>query len=692
MLPAGHHRWFPRRGPARPVPSDRRAPFRGRDHAHRHGRARDDHSRGEVTRCPLPGCARSHGTGRNVTHHPYIRERESRAMARRESVAVAGGGIGGLATAIALAGRGMEVTVIERAERLDTRERGLVLSPDGVRAVDALGGGLGDRLRELGRVAPPGGVRLVMDPGGTVLAEEPIDPPGGPRGGPRILLLRSALQRALLDEALAAGAAVLLSSGVEDYVTHDDGVTVRLSGDRSVECAALVAADGIDSAIRRRVVGDGAPVYRGYASMSGLTGGSVPGPRLYTFEGRDIRLCVTPVRGDTVYWTATIASPPGVWPAKGPDRARRDLVEALIGWYPPVVELIGNSDPHGIVVTDVHDRDPAPCWVDGRVALLGDAAHPMVPVLGEGPGTALEDALALADALGSHDSVPSALVAYERERMERTTALVLAARGRGAPGRPVGALSGSRGQEPRGQGEVTGAGHGRSGGIDDVLGWKPFPSRSRRLLPPVPGEVSRRTPGRSAPGKKPHIVLVSGSLREGSTCDRVVNWCARRCAEQDATVRVFEGAGIDFPAYRPGLSETRHEVGEFLNELRSADGVVLVSPAYHGTVSGLLKNALDYISDLREPVPHLDGRAIGCVAVGAASGDAEATLATLRAIGRAVRGRPASVGVVIPRAPGSEEEQTVPREERLLRMLSQILWMARARPTPGSPGFLDTAA
>ncbi|HEX5740369.1 MAG TPA: NAD(P)H-dependent oxidoreductase [Pilimelia sp.] len=145
----------------------------------------------------------------------------------------------------------------------------------------------------------------------------------------------------------------------------------------------------------------------------------------------------------------------------------------------------------------------------------------------------------------------------------------------------------------------------------------------------------------------PSIVLVSGSLRRGSTCDRVAQLCARYCTALGAHTRLFPGASLRFPFYEPGLADTHDGLRDFLDALAGASGVVLVSPAYHGTVSGLLKNALDFVNDLGGTRPYLDGRAVACLAVGGGSQGAASTLATLRTVSHALRGWPTPLGVVV---------------------------------------------
>ncbi|MEV4943472.1 NAD(P)H-dependent oxidoreductase [Streptomyces zaomyceticus] len=607
-------------------------------------------------------------------------------MARKRSVVVAGGGIGGLAAAAGMAARGLDVTVVERAGHIGGGGSGLVLYPNGVRAADALGPRIGARLREVGHITRPDEVRVLMSADGTVLAQEPIGAAAHDLGVPQIPVLRSHLHRVLLDEAFTAGAAVRLATTVTDYTTRSSHVTVRLSDGETIDCDALIGADGIHSAVRAKMLGDGPPTYRGYTSVRGRTTGSALGQRGYVVNGRGIQLFVAPVGDDTLYWTAKITAPAGVWPAKGAADARLALLDALEGWFAPVVDLVRDAEPEEVVVTDIHDRDPAPRWVDGRVALLGDAAHPMVPALGQGANMALEDAAVLADALASAATVSDALAAYARERVDRAGAVVLASRRQGALDQGA-----DRAEEERRNARFKSAGR-KDAEIPDVLAWRPGPRRPERATV-LPATV--RTNRGDTPVEAPRIVVISGSLRQGSTCDRVAAWCADRGAEQGASVRVFTGAEIDFPAYRPGLAGTHAAVAGFLGELRSAHGVILVSPTYHATVSGLLKNALDYVNEIGGPVPYLEGRAIGTVAVGAAAQGAVSTLATLRTIGHALRGWPTPVGVAVAAAPeqayanGSDLD---PDAARLVEMVSQVVWLGGARAAAGRPAVLGAVA
>lgn len=354
-------------------------------------------------------------------------------------VLVAGGGVGGLAAAVALARAGAEVEVLERRSGAEGGGAGLLLHPNGMAAADALGGDLGARLRREGRVVRPGEVRRVVTPAGRVLAEEPIGAVTARSGGTQVPVLRAVLLAALRDEARAAGA--LLRDGVtaEGVAarTGRPGVAVRTSGGGVVEGDLLVAADGLRSTVRRLLLDDGPPLYRGYTSVRGCCRDDRLPPQALVVNGRGVQLFVAPVARGAHYWTAKITAPEGAWPRRGPAAAHADLVRATAGWADPVPALLRGTPVDGVVVTDVHDRDPLPTWVHGRVVLLGDAAHPMVPALGQGANTALEDAAVLGEVVGDAlappgGSLEDALAAYERRRVHRVAEIVLRSRAQGA--------------------------------------------------------------------------------------------------------------------------------------------------------------------------------------------------------------------------------------------------------------------
>lgn len=144
------------------------------------------------------------------------------------------------------------------------------------------------------------------------------------------------------------------------------------------------------------------------------------------------------------------------------------------------------------------------------------------------------------------------------------------------------------------------------------------------------------------------VVGIGGSVRSDSQSERALRVVLAGAEEAGAKVTAITGSDLAMPFYDPSLPDRSREATELVEHLRGADGVVLVSPGYHGMVSGLVKNALDYVEDLREDErTYLDGRAVGCVAVAAGWQAAVNTLTALRSVTHAVRGWPTPLGVAV---------------------------------------------
>ncbi|WP_018680520.1 NADPH-dependent FMN reductase [Actinokineospora enzanensis] len=187
----------------------------------------------------------------------------------------------------------------------------------------------------------------------------------------------------------------------------------------------------------------------------------------------------------------------------------------------------------------------------------------------------------------------------------------------------------------------------------------------------------------------PHIVCLGGSLRPASTTGLLTTWCAAELTAMGVRTSVFEGDALDLPHYRPLPTLRGAAAQRLVSGVAEADGVLLVSPTYHGTVPGVLKNALDYLNDLAgAPSPFLDGRPVGCVAVGDGDQGAYSTLATLRTIAHALRGWPTPLGITATSPAIRLDAAGVPSDgkvaERLRIMLDQIVTMAR-RASPSIP-------
>ncbi|RSM69648.1 2-polyprenyl-6-methoxyphenol hydroxylase [Kibdelosporangium aridum] len=320
------------------------------------------------------------------------------------SAIVVGGGIGGLATAIALDRIGWRVTVLERVPSMIEVGAGLSLSPNAMRALDTLG--LGDQARAIG--TPTWATHNMRTPTGRQLMHPPAN------GTPPLLAFRrdrlhSLLSQAISPDQIQAGVDVtgVRQTDAHATVTHTDG---QLAAD------LVVAADGIRSTIRQQLFPGTSPRFLRYTGWLGLaeTESDVAGSMT---TGRGRYFLIHPVGPHQVYWAlGTAADAPGI---RHDDE--RDQVHRLVGdWHQPIPQLVETTSETKIRRVDIHEVPPIPSFVEGRVALLGDAAHAMSPDRGQGAGQSLEDAVVLAAMLTATKDIPRALRHYDEQRRPRT--------------------------------------------------------------------------------------------------------------------------------------------------------------------------------------------------------------------------------------------------------------------------------
>lgn len=148
--------------------------------------------------------------------------------------------------------------------------------------------------------------------------------------------------------------------------------------------------------------------------------------------------------------------------------------------------------------------------------------------------------------------------------------------------------------------------------------------------------------------RRPLVVGVGGTLRDESSSERALRHCLKAAEESGADTECYAGAALALPLFAPHSPARTPECVDFVDAIRRADGIVIATPGYHGSISGLIKNALDYTEDLREDErPYLEGRAVACVASAAGYQAAVSTLAAVRSIVHALRGWPTPLGVAI---------------------------------------------
>jgi FMN reductase len=188
------------------------------------------------------------------------------------------------------------------------------------------------------------------------------------------------------------------------------------------------------------------------------------------------------------------------------------------------------------------------------------------------------------------------------------------------------------------------------------------------------------------------VVGIGGSMREESQSERALSVVLEGARVAGAETVAITGMDLVLPFYDPAVVERGEVAHRLVAALREADGVVLVSPGYHGTVSGLVKNALDYVEDLRaDPRPYLDGRAVGCVAMALGWQATVTTLTALRAIVHALRGWPTPLGAALNSAEVSFDDHGVPSDPAVARTLrtigEQVVQFAlEHRPPPRADG------
>ncbi|MEV4120141.1 FAD-dependent monooxygenase [Micromonospora sp. NPDC049645] len=333
---------------------------------------------------------------------------------------VVGGGIGGLSAALALHRHEWRVTVLERAAELREVGAGLSLMANAVRGLDALG--LGPALRRSGHGEAPGGIR---DRHGRWLSRVDAAEMVRQLGTTALGVHRATLHRTLR-EALPASS-LHTNAEVEHVESDPDRAEVRYrgpDGPHTLDADLVVGADGLRSRVRAQLWPQHpAPVYQGSTAWRAAIAFPDPVPAAITW-GPGAEFGMVPIGDGQLYWYGALNAPPG-----GHAADERAAVRDHFGdWHAPIPALLAATPPDVVLRNDIHHLAvPLPSYVQGRVALLGDAAHAMTPNLGQGAGQAIEDAVVLgAVCARGAEGLPAALVAYDAQRRPRSQAVARA--------------------------------------------------------------------------------------------------------------------------------------------------------------------------------------------------------------------------------------------------------------------------
>ena len=349
-------------------------------------------------------------------------------MSAKPSVIIIGGGIGGLFAANALIAKGLTVTVYEQAPQLGEIGAGVIVTPNSGRHLERLG--MKPALEEYG-ARFGGGSHYWRDDGSSIAPVQVTDS----SGDAAVYGMHRADFVAFLSAALPAGV-VQTGQRCTDFTLEGDVARVTFVNGATAEADVVIGADGTHSELRPFVYPPSRPVFGESVAYRGL----VPHERVPQWPnniwqmwlGKGKHFLVFPVRAGTIInfvgFVPADAEMRESWSAPGdPDALRAEFA----GWDPRIEGLL--KQVQHTFRSALYDREPMPVWTKGRLTLLGDAAHPMLPHLGQGANQSIEDGMALATILAHADrkSAPAALLAYEKLRRERVAEVQLGARRNG---------------------------------------------------------------------------------------------------------------------------------------------------------------------------------------------------------------------------------------------------------------------
>jgi 2-polyprenyl-6-methoxyphenol hydroxylase-like FAD-dependent oxidoreductase len=326
---------------------------------------------------------------------------------------IAGAGIAGLAAGVALGRAGWSVRIHERATSPRELGFGLLLAPNALSALRELG--VADAVVNRGVAGSGIEIRRLS---GRLIRRFDI-----PASLPAIVALRSELHGALLtaigDDALRLG------SEVESFSDETEGVTVYFRDGSTDTARVLIGADGVASVIRRQLhPEEPSPRPSGFCAVRGVAYGVGPHLRDLTavsYLDDGIEAATARAGHDAIYWYLSMLSRDNPADSRTPAAI---LTRLMAKCEPSLTAIVSATTPDDMRFDELFARDPLPWWGRGRVTLLGDAAHPLLPHTGQGAALALEDAVSLGHALSAGVDVARALRRYEESRMRRTRRLI----------------------------------------------------------------------------------------------------------------------------------------------------------------------------------------------------------------------------------------------------------------------------
>lgn len=347
----------------------------------------------------------------------------------KDPILVAGGGIGGLAAAIALAQDGHNVQIVEQAPEFCAIGFGIQLGPNVFPMLDRLG--VGDPVRHA--AFHPSAIAMLDALDGQTLVNIPAGSSLKRRfGNPYVVIIRSDLHQILVERCAQLPNITMhtnfLVTGIE---RSDDAVTLTSSSGERLHGSALIGADGLKSLVRSTLRQEGEPDFTGYVAHRTMVPTKDLPSALYRddvvlWAGPGFHIVHYPLRGASLFNIVAVFQTPSFNAQLSPSQLRDELIATYAEAHPHMRQLIGLVDFEKR--WSLSDRSPTRDWTSGNLALLGDAAHPTLQSIAQGACMAIEDAVTLADAIAVHDNFPTAFAAYNRARYLRTARVQLVSR------------------------------------------------------------------------------------------------------------------------------------------------------------------------------------------------------------------------------------------------------------------------
>jgi FAD-dependent urate hydroxylase len=335
-----------------------------------------------------------------------------------KKVLIIGAGIGGLTAAISLKHIGYEPIVFERISQNANIGTTLALWPNAFKVFQSLG--IAEDVMALGVCNER---TIVHNAKGKRLYELPLNHFENKYGFPVMTVLRADLYQLLL-EHLGAGH-VRWESEFVQAEQNEQGVIAHFSNGDEERGDLLIGADGIHSKVRAVILGEVKLRYCGFAAYRGMVANNpanLPPHVGMEMWGNGKRFGHFHTGRKGIYWFATMncsADRP-----ESPANRRNDLLAGFADWHSSVAEIICQTEESSMVRHLIYDIPPMSSWADGRIVLLGDAAHAMTPNLGQGACQAIEDSGVLSECMLGENSIPSALLRYEALRIPRLRSVV----------------------------------------------------------------------------------------------------------------------------------------------------------------------------------------------------------------------------------------------------------------------------